>query len=90
VRPKSKQTKTAIIAIVFTLLIIMLPSSGYAVNDVSRETIILIGNESLAPIVYNDNGTAKGVAVDIAKAIGVLLPCSNPNFLCLYDQVMWH
>jgi diguanylate cyclase (GGDEF)-like protein len=75
VRPKSKQTKTAIIAIVFTLLIIMLPSSGYAVNDVSRETIILIGNESLAPIVYNDNGTAKGVAVDIAKAIGDRIGC---------------
>lgn len=69
-RPKSKKSMTGIITAVFTLLIIMLPLSVYAVNDASRETLVLIGNENLAPIVYNDNGTAKGVAVDIAKAIG--------------------
>ena len=34
------------------------------------KSFILLGNEDLAPIVYDDNGEAKGVAVDIAKAIG--------------------
>jgi diguanylate cyclase (GGDEF)-like protein len=70
VRPKNKQSKTGIITVIFTLLIFILPLRGYSVNDIGRETLVLIGNKSLAPIVYNDNRTAKGVAVDIAKAIG--------------------
>jgi len=39
-------------------------------NNESSDTLVLLGNEKLAPIVYKDNGTAKGVAVDIARAIG--------------------
>ncbi len=70
-RSMSKQKKTCIItAIFFILLITLLPFSGFAINDDSRETLILLGNENLAPIVYNDNGISKGVVVDIAKAIG--------------------
>jgi diguanylate cyclase (GGDEF)-like protein len=75
VRSKAKQLKTGIITAIITLLIIILPLRGYAVNDYGRGALVLIGNESLAPIVYNDNGTAKGVAVDIAKAIGDRIGC---------------
>ena len=66
----SKRSKTCIIAAIFIILIIFLPFSGFAKNDDSREALVLLGNENLAPIVYNDNGIAKGVAVDIARAIG--------------------
>ena len=66
----SKQSKTCIISAIFILSIIFFPLSVSAVDDDSRETLILLGNEDLAPIVYDDNGRAKGVAVDIAKAIG--------------------
>ena len=66
----SKQRKTCIITAIFILLITFLPFSGFAMNDDSRETLVLLGNENLAPIVYNDNGISKGVVVDIAKAIG--------------------
>jgi ABC-type amino acid transport substrate-binding protein len=65
----SKQRKTCIITAIFILLITFLPFSGFAMNDDSRETLVLLGNENLAPIVYNDNGISKGVVVDIAKAI---------------------
>jgi len=58
-----------IIAVIIILTFIF-PSNGFAINSDSRDTLVLLGNENLAPIVYNDNGTAKGVAADIAKAIG--------------------
>ena len=61
---------TFIFTSIFIFLTIFSPLSGFAMNGDSRETLILLGNENLAPIVYNDNGIAKGVAVDIAKAIG--------------------
>ena len=73
-----KQNKACIICIftaVFILLNLFLPISGFANNDDSRDTLVLLGNENLAPIVYDDNGTAKGVAVDIAKAIGEKIGC---------------
>jgi diguanylate cyclase (GGDEF)-like protein len=66
----SKQSKTCIISAIFILSIIFFPFSVSAVDEDSGEILILLGNEDLAPIVYDDNGRAKGVAVDIAKAIG--------------------
>jgi ABC-type amino acid transport substrate-binding protein len=66
----SKQSKTCIISAIFILSIIFFPFSVSAVDEDSGEILVLLGNEKLAPIVYDDNGTAKGVAVDIAKAIG--------------------
>ncbi len=65
-------------ALVFALLILLL-SLFFVVFDANAissnvkdgsDTLVLLGNENLAPIVYNDKGVAKGVAVDIAKAIG--------------------
>jgi ABC-type amino acid transport substrate-binding protein len=62
------------IAFFLTVLYIVLTSpfqfgSAFA-NAEKGGTLILLGNEDLPPIVYNDNGTAKGVVVDIAQAIG--------------------
>ncbi|NLP44109.1 MAG: diguanylate cyclase [Peptococcaceae bacterium] len=65
----SKKSKVCIIVVIFILFIILLPSSGFATNNDSRKTLVLLGNENLAPIVYKDNGIAKGVAVDIVKAM---------------------
>ena len=64
-----RQSKICIVTVIITLLIAFLPGSGLAMND-ERKALVLLGNENLAPVVYNDNGVAKGVAVDIAEAIG--------------------
>lgn len=58
------------IAAVVIFSILFLPFNAFATKSDNRKTLVLLGNENLAPVVYNDNGTAKGVAVDIAKAIG--------------------
>lgn len=36
----------------------------------NKGTILFLGNADMSPIIYNEEGTAKGVAVDIAKEIG--------------------
>ena len=63
---------TAIFPVIFILLLLtlFLPFSALAVNADDPDTLVLLGNENLPPIVYNDNEIAKGVAVDIAMAIG--------------------
>jgi ABC-type amino acid transport substrate-binding protein len=66
----NKQGKSSIIIVVTILLLFFLSFSSSAANDDRGEALLLLGNEDLAPIVYDDNGTAKGVAVDIAKAVG--------------------
>ncbi len=73
---KSKRScnnnRAYIIAVILflSLLNLFLPINGFAASFDSRDSLILLGNENLVPVVYNDNGEAKGVAVDIAKAIG--------------------
>lgn len=45
--------------------------SNYSNDDnKNMDTIIFLGNERIAPIIYKENGVAKGVAVDIAKELG--------------------
>jgi diguanylate cyclase (GGDEF)-like protein len=65
-----KQIKTCFIGAIFILLTLLLIFSESAMNNDGRDTLVILGNENLPPIVYNDNGAAKGVAVDIARAIG--------------------
>lgn len=38
-------------------------------ND-DEETVLFLGNEKIAPIIYKENGVAKGLVVDIAKGLG--------------------
>lgn len=59
-----------IITAVFVLSILFMPFNVLAVDSDSSDTLVLLANEDLHPIAYNENGTSKGVAVDIAKAIG--------------------
>lgn len=42
-------------------------SDDYTKN---KDTIIFLGNEKIAPVVYREKGIAKGVMVDIAEALG--------------------
>jgi ABC-type amino acid transport substrate-binding protein len=67
-----KKQRTFMFSGIFLLMIlaIFIPGCGFAAPDDDRDTLVLLGNEKLPPIVYNDNGTAKGVVVDIAQAMG--------------------
>jgi diguanylate cyclase (GGDEF)-like protein len=67
---RQEQNKAWLVAAILVLLTSLLLFSGFGSNTDSRDTLVLLGNEDLPPIVYNDNGSAKGVAVDIAKAMG--------------------
>lgn len=58
-----------IITAVFVLSVLFIPLNVSAEDSNPSDTLILLANEDLHPIAYNDNGTSKGVAVDIAKAI---------------------
>lgn len=71
------------ISILF-LLNLFLPSSGFAVNSDSHDTLVLLGNEKMAPIVYNDNGT--GLVVDIAEAIGDKIGCEIEVMAINWEQ----
>ncbi|HHT63339.1 MAG TPA: diguanylate cyclase [Clostridia bacterium] len=55
------------ITLVFTLGTINVFSIDHFDN---AKTIVFLGNERIAPIIYNEKGTAKGVVVDIAKELG--------------------
>ena len=63
------KNKIYVITIIF-LFTLFLSFKGFAMNSHSHGTIILLGNKNLTPIIYSDDGVAKGIAVDITKAIG--------------------
>ncbi|MFA6612674.1 MAG: transporter substrate-binding domain-containing protein, partial [Dehalococcoidales bacterium] len=51
------------------LFLLIVPAYSVESND-SDEPLLFLGNEKIAPIVYQENGEAKGIAVDIVKALG--------------------
>lgn len=61
-----------IIFIIVIILLALLVKANLTLKDEfeNSDTIIFLGNEGIAPILYNEKGRAKGVAVDIAKALG--------------------
>lgn len=63
------KNKIYVITIIF-LFTLFLSFKGFAMNSHSHGTIVLLGNKNLTPIIYSDDGVAKGIAVDITKAIG--------------------
>ena len=71
-----KKFNFIILLIVITTLSLLIKINLYS-NDKfrSHNKIILLGNENLAPIIYNEKGKTKGVAVDIAKEIGKRIGC---------------
>lgn len=53
------------------LLLYMLITSVYSNDDNNNtDTVVLLGNKNIAPIIYEENGIARGVVVDIAKELG--------------------
>jgi len=55
------------------LLLLGLPGAAVAEGP-SERPLLFLGNENIAPVVYRDNGTPAGVAVDITRALGRHLP----------------
>ena len=54
-------------------------------NDAAQpKRLYFLGNENLAPIVYNDNGTAYGIVVDIAAELGKRL-----GYEVVVDAIDW-
>lgn len=56
--------------LMFGMLILLLSSGSVETFAQEQEPIIFLVNERLTPIAYEQNGVAKGVVVDIAKALG--------------------
>lgn len=56
--------------LMFGMLILLLSSGSVGTFAQEQEPIIFLVNERLTPIAYEQNGVAKGVVVDIAKALG--------------------
>ena len=57
----NNKNKTYTITAIIILLILFLPFNGFAMNSDNGDTLILLGNNKLAPIVYMDKGTADGL-----------------------------
>lgn len=57
--------------IVIALLLLLVKVNLVSDHEFQHsDTIIFLGNEGIAPIIYNEKGKARGVAVDIAKELG--------------------
>lgn len=61
-----------LVFIVATIIFLALLITYIKSNDDKNKlgTIHFLGNENIAPIVYDENGLAQGVAVDLVKALG--------------------
>lgn len=70
-----KNKKKIIFASFISIVILLTISISYIkLNEDNKfnkdkDTIVFVGNKSLAPIVYEEKGTAKGIVVDIVKAL---------------------
>ena len=69
---KNNRKKIILFSIIFLVILLGISISYIKLNEVNKEqdTIVFVGNKNIAPIVYKENGTAKGIVVYIAKAIG--------------------
>lgn len=66
---KKRIILTSILCVLILLCILILYINLNKDNK-EKDTIVFVGNKNIAPIVYNEKGTAKGIVVDIAKALG--------------------
>lgn len=44
-------------------------SATHSESEENRETLLFLGNRNIARIVYEENGVAKGIAVDLIEAL---------------------
>lgn len=62
---------TSVLLLAIALLILLGTASVFPNEHFDNsKTIVFLGNEKTAPILYNENGEAKGVVVDIVKELG--------------------
>lgn len=67
---KRKLNRNKMMIFILIVIVLLLCFSVLLVySDNGEDTLIFLGNRNIAPIVYEENGVAKGVMVDIAKAI---------------------
>jgi ABC-type amino acid transport substrate-binding protein len=59
-----------VLLISIALLFILGTVNVFSNDFDNSKTIVFLGNERVAPFVYNEKGTARGVVVDIAKELG--------------------
>lgn len=69
---RHKNRFTVILTFIISTVILLLLINSYKDNNdhKSLDRILFVGNKNIPPIVYEEDGNAKGVAVDIVKALG--------------------
>ncbi len=70
---KNKLNTTNITVAITSIVVVFLFQhmvSLHSADKDDRGTLIFMGNNQIAPILYEENGEAKGIAADIAKALG--------------------
>lgn len=67
-----KRILLVVSVLVFGLFLLNLQNMPFSSSDEKENsrTIFFLGNGKLAPIIYEEKGETKGIAVDIAKGIG--------------------
>ncbi|MCK9216956.1 MAG: diguanylate cyclase [Firmicutes bacterium] len=66
---KINKSKIAVLILIITILLSYLSICFvYSDNDCG-DSFLFLGNKNVAPVVYEENGVAKGVMVDITKAL---------------------
>ncbi|MCF7791959.1 MAG: GGDEF domain-containing protein [Victivallales bacterium] len=56
-------------SLILTCVTILIFSFGSSIHAFPTQKLLFLGNENIPPIIYNVNGSAKGVVVDITKAV---------------------
>jgi len=64
-----KLSFSLILITILLLLILYIANTFYNNPSDNLEALLFLGNKNLAPIIYEENGIAKGVVVDITKAL---------------------
>lgn len=57
--------------ILIAIIMLMFSTLTYSIDANNKEeTLIFLGNEKIAPLIFKENGETKGIVVDIAKELG--------------------
>lgn len=56
--------------LIVALILYQQVTSLYSNDNNDKGTLVFMGNKSIAPIIFEENGITKGIAVDIAKELG--------------------
>lgn len=64
--------KIVLFAMILIVVFLLYQQITYLYSDYNnnKKTLVFMGNNNIAPIIFEENGTAKGIVVDIAKELG--------------------